>query len=95
MPMQMSKIVECNAEECAYNNTGKCHAMAITVGSAEPSCDTFFAGNRKGGVPDMIGGVGACRMEDCKFNQSLECSLSGVNIKAHADHADCLTYKAK
>ena len=41
----------------------------------------------------MIGGVGACKMEDCMFNQSLECAVKAISVKAHAHHADCATYK--
>ncbi len=67
--------------------------MAITVGSAgHPMCDTFIKASQKGGVMDMKGGVGACREADCKFNQALECSASGIHVGLHADHADCSTF---
>jgi hypothetical protein len=32
---------------------------------------------------------------DCRFNQSLECAASGIEIGAHVRHADCLTFKPR
>lgn len=93
--MDMPKIINCSEMDCAYNQNQKCHAIAITVGSSEAMCDTFIAMSKKGGIPDMIGGVGACKMDDCAFNQSLECTATGINITPHAGHADCSTFKAR
>ncbi len=91
--MEMVKIIECSAVDCSYNKDQKCHAIAITVGGPEPTCDTFMTAKRKGGVVDMTGGVGACKVEDCAFNQSLECSAGGIDVGMHGGHPDCNTYR--
>ena len=44
---------------------------------------------------DPIGSVGACKVKDCKFNQSLECSAPKISVATHSDHADCMTYKLR
>lgn len=95
MAMQMPKILNCDVTECSYNKKSECHAIAITVGGLHPACDTFIAGKTKGGIPEMTGGVGACKMENCRFNNKLECSASGINVKHHSDHADCQTFSAR
>lgn len=67
--------------------------MAITVGdSRHAACDTFFKSKNKGGVSDITGGVGACKVESCKFNKMLECSATGINVSAHSGHGDCITF---
>jgi len=94
--MNMPKIVDCNAGECAYNKEGKCHAIGITVGgSEEPMCDTFWNNSRKGGALDMVGGVGACKVENCAYNQSFECGAKGISVQTHMSHADCATFKQR
>lgn len=69
--------------------------MAITIGSASPICDTFLRRAKKGGVQDMNGSVGACKIDSCKFNESLECMADGIHIGMHADHAECDTFAAR
>ncbi len=91
--MEMVKITQCDATECAYNFGQKCHAMAITVGSAiDRKCDTFCRSETKGGFPDVIGGVGACKVASCSHNQKLECSAPEIQIGYAADEIDCLTF---
>lgn len=95
MTMKMPKILSCEMEECSYNTNKECHALAITVGSSCPTCDTSYRASDKGGVADTIGSVGACREEDCKYNFSLECTASGIKVGMHSDHPDCLTYTSR
>jgi hypothetical protein len=93
--LSMPKVSSCNVKECAYLlNNQECHAGAITVGDTHPYCDTFFRYSKKGGA-DQIGSVGACKMNNCKFNQSLECTASGVDVRYHEDHADCKTFSPR
>jgi Domain of Unknown Function (DUF1540) len=92
MPFQMIKILDCDATECAYNSNRQCHTGAITVGSDHPQCDTFIKLSHKGGAGDVLGAVGACRVEACKYNQALECAAPGIHIHQHANHADCATF---
>jgi hypothetical protein len=71
-----------------------CHAMAITVGDGVcPTCDTFLDHSQKGGVMDMTGGVGACKVSECKFNDAFECSAPGIKVTPHGGHPDCSTYQ--
>lgn len=67
MAMTMPNVMDCNETDCAYNLKKKCHALAITVGGEEecPMCDTEIKAAKKGGVTDAIGGVGACKVDDC------------------------------
>jgi hypothetical protein len=95
MVTTMVKIMDCSVSDCAYNVNKQCHTMAITVGSECPMCDTYSSGKEKGGMMDMIGGVGACRKNDCVFNKSLECSANGIHVGKHGGHADCETYKER
>ncbi len=94
--MEMPKVSNCEVSECAYNRKGLCHALAITVGDpAAPHCDTFCGMITKGGDPNSIAGVGACKMTTCKFNDLLECQAPSVSVGYLDDDIDCLTYTAK
>lgn len=95
MATSMPKVIDCMMMDCSYNRNKECHAMAITVGGSHPLCDTFMKSSKKGGIEDMLGGVGACKEADCKYNQSLECSASGIHVGIHMDHADCSTFMTR
>lgn len=88
----MVKVKKCDVETCAYNKDKECHAMAITVGSSHPMCDTFTSSMNKGGV-DEQGSVGACRVSNCMYNKSLQCNAPGIDVGMHSGHADCNTFK--
>lgn len=91
--MTMPKILDCAASDCSYNRDKKCHTMAITIGNAEcPMCDTFLKSSKKGGAMDVMGSVGACKEEGCKFNRAFECSASGIHVGLHEGHAECMTF---
>ena len=90
--MKMPRIVDCNMSDCAYNSENMCHALAITVGANSPMCDTFLKLGTKGGAKEATGSVGACKVQNCKFNDSLECSAEGIHVGRHADHAECDTF---
>lgn len=94
--MEMPKVFECMMEDCAYNTQRQCHAMAITVGGGMcPLCDTAIKAVKKGGVMDMTGSVGACKVENCQFNGSLECQANGIRVTLHERHAECGTFKVR
>jgi hypothetical protein len=95
MPLQMVKVLDCEVTDCAYNTNKECHTAAITVGSDHPSCDTFVKMPRKAGAMDMTGGVGACRVDTCKYNDALECTAPGIHVRLHAGHADCATFSRR
>jgi hypothetical protein len=92
MATAMPKIKVCNVSDCAYNNKKICHAMAITVGDSHPTCDTYIHGSGKAGVSEITGSVGACKVDSCKFNRSLECSAPEIQVSVHKDHACCNTF---
>ncbi|MHC4252880.1 MAG: DUF1540 domain-containing protein [Planctomycetota bacterium] len=93
--MKMPKVLDCSMADCAYNKDKKCHAMAITVGSPCAMCDTYLRASQKGGVAGKSGGVGACKMEQCRANVDLECTADGIHVKPHGSHPDCASFKAR
>ncbi len=92
--MDMSRINECKVALCSYNEEKRCRAIAITVGnSSKALCDTFVNTVKKGGVKGLIGGVGACKSQNCKFNRELECcSDNGIEISTVGGHPHCTTF---
>jgi hypothetical protein len=92
-----SKVWFCNATDCSYNAREKCHAVAITIGNAEgtPYCDTRVHGKTKAGVEQAEGLVGACKVDDCIFNEALECVARGVRIKNLENNVECRTFRRR
>jgi hypothetical protein len=91
--MEMPKVSECRANECAYNKDGMCHALAITIGDGfRPQCDTFCLSPVEGGDPACTGCVGACKVADCVHNTSLECQAPDVCVGYNEGGVDCLTF---
>jgi hypothetical protein len=96
MRLDMPKILLCDATVCAFNKNEQCHAFAITVGDGVPAmCDTSIISDKEGGLAGIQGGVGACKVESCKFNKYFECSAPGIRVQLHTDHADCVTYSER
>lgn len=93
--MEMTKIVNCNANNCVYNKDNMCHTMAVNIGDDTPVCDTFMATNTKAGYDDIQGGVGSCKVSHCKFNSSLECTANNISMVSMSNHVDCATYTKK
>ncbi len=92
---EMSQILECDARDCLYNSDGECRTFAITIGTTEPCCDTFMSAQVKGGVPGTTGGVGACHIDSCLYNERFECTAQGIHVSMHGKHADCDTYQSR
>ncbi len=92
--MNLPIIMECDATECVYNNRLQCHAAAITVGNGvTPHCDTFFVASGKGGIQDVRGEVGACRVSGCRYNKAFECTAAdGIRVGHRGHEVDCLTF---
>lgn len=93
--MEMSRIKMCSVSSCSYNGKNMCHALGINVGDQEPICDTFMGGHVKCADNTISGGVGACKMESCKFNSCLECSAPGIEVVWENNMARCETFKQK
>lgn len=89
----MPRIQICDVTDCAYNNDKNCHAIAITVGNSQSArCDTFYRHN-KGGIKELNGGVGACKMDLCRFNTDLECFADqGIKVSYESGNAACATF---
>ncbi len=98
MPKEMPKVMDCDMAECAFNDDKMCHAMAINIAPSSPCplCGTFMTYGKKAGVMDMTGSVGACKVDNCRFNDSLECSAAeGIHVGRHENHPDCKTFAAR
>ena len=97
MGMKMPQVMQCSVSGCAYNSDEGCHAMAVTIGepAGEPTCDTFFAAIRHGGVMDTTAGVGACKSYDCRHNKNYECAAPNIRVGMRHDQPDCLTYETR
>lgn len=92
--MDISQIAKCDMSSCAYNTSGLCRTLAITVGP-HAECHTYNHGSSKGGFKETKGGIGACLASDCKFNDRLECAAPNVNVASHDRHADCETFQPR
>lgn len=93
---EMPIVEGCAAAACAYNAEGGCHARAITIGNGiHPDCDTFFAKKRNAIDTSIRAGVGACKVEDCRHNEGLECAAPAIRIADRSRMPDCATYEAR
>jgi len=94
--MQMAEIMTCSATDCAYNMEKQCHALAVTIGDVtSPRCDTEFMASMKGGKEDVTAGVGACKVMNCVYNDSLECAAGCIDLEMQDGHAQCCTFIEK
>ncbi|NLW32825.1 MAG: DUF1540 domain-containing protein [Fibrobacter sp.] len=93
MALEIPNIIDCNAKNCVYNKQNQCHAFAITVGDEEPRCDTYCSSQTKGGINEVTGKVGACKVCDCIHNKSFECTAQGIHITINHGTPDCSTYE--
>jgi hypothetical protein len=95
--MDMPRVERCQVTQCCYNVERMCHALAITIGGdgVHPECDTYCGYRTKGGDLATLAGVGACKVSECQFNQSLECTASGITVGPGQDEADCLTFRSR
>ncbi len=94
--IEMPLVAKCSASTCAYNASSNCHARAITIGdSTHPGCDTFLAGAHHTKQAKLIAGIGACKMEICKFNDDLECVAENIQVGMAGHNANCMTFAAR
>lgn len=91
--VEMPIISNCAVTDCAYNVTGSCGALAITVGDANnPRCDTYFAAVGHVSHTQIAAGVGACKVSACRHNHEFECTADIVKIGRPRGDAACLTF---
>jgi hypothetical protein len=86
-------ITECGVGECAYNIASKCMAAGVNIGGPHQECDTFVKADVKGGMPEPLAIVGACKVRQCGFNKNLMCVAKNIKVGAHDGHADCTTFR--
>lgn len=91
--VEMPLVSECMVAQCAYNVSNNCHARAITVGDGmHPGCDTFLQGSQHIRESGRIAGIGACKVDSCKFNDDLECVAESIRVGTVRNEANCITY---
>ena len=96
MPGQMTKILDCQATQCIYNRDKQCRTLAVNIGDDEPCCDTFMSSSsEKGGFQDVTAGVGSCKVQDCEYNKSFECTAVGIHVTMEQGNPDCSTYEPR
>lgn len=94
--LEMPIVSMCSASACAYNSNSNCHARAVTIGDlTRPGCDTFVGGAHHIRETKQIAGIGACKMENCKFNYDLECMAENVQIDMVSIEVNCTTFAAR
>ena len=88
----MPGVSECTIDECAYNISKSCHAMAITIGDGDRAmCDTFFKSMVRGGAKESAG-VGACKVVACRHNRDSARGATGIQVGNLKTHGNCLTF---
>ena len=96
MAIQTPKVLDCSVTECSYN-TNKVmprrghHCRRLHLRHVRYLLQVISERRRDG----LTGSVGACKENDCKFNNSLECSAPGIHVANHMGHADCATYSRR
>lgn len=95
--MKMPSVRECDATDCAYNDDRICHALAITIGGPTgiPYCDTYTSNMEKGGDADVSGGVGACKVSTCEYNERLVCTAENIDVGFKDNKVACLTFEPR
>ncbi|MBE0536302.1 MAG: DUF1540 domain-containing protein [Phycisphaerae bacterium] len=94
--MEVALVQKCDVTDCAYNIDRACHTPAITIGDeTQPRCDTFCNSASHGGDPQLTATVGACKVEKCTYNKSLECQASDISVGYKSDEPMCMTFKAR
>lgn len=94
MMRSMTKVVSCQAANCSFNGDEQCHALAINIGDDEPQCDTFIGTGPKCASFGTGGGVGACKVRTCQFNDCMMCSAPEIRVSWAAD-ARCDTFRPR
>jgi hypothetical protein len=92
--IEMPDVSACGVVRCAYNQSGTCHARAITVGDGvHPGCDTYTLSERHARSDAPIAGVGACKVAICRHNHELECEARSIEVEVDEDVATCVTFE--
>ncbi len=96
--MEMSKILFCDMESCAYNRQQKCHASSVKIGHphegcdlAHPMCDSYTKSSEKMPVSNRAV-IELCNEDCCSYNKMYQCTAAGISVAYHREHPDCRTF---
>jgi hypothetical protein len=93
--IDMPNVASCAVRQCAYNEEGRCHAKAITVGDgASPGCDTFLRSRRHLSLAPTAG-VGACKVDICQHNENLACRAESIRVDRRGGVPSCVTFEQR
>lgn len=92
MKTEMPDVLCCEAMSCIFNEDNLCSAGAINVAGPHPVCDIYLNSETKINTKNSSKVV-ACMVEDCQFNQCLECLAHGVDLAFENKLALCRTYR--
>ena len=87
------EVISCQVKGCSFNRDKACHALSISVGGPHQECDTFDTAENNGHHETGTTSVGVCNVPSCVYNKNNLCQSDGINLAAHENHADCMTYK--
>ncbi|HKL23022.1 MAG TPA: DUF1540 domain-containing protein [Tichowtungia sp.] len=92
--VKMTEVLNCSQQECAYNQSSKCHALGITVGGGgkEHLCDTLIVADEHTSREETSG-VGACKASGCVYNEDWECSADSIDVGIIGGQTECMTFK--
>lgn len=90
-----ANILDCQVKKCSYNYEGKCRTIGINIGGPEPLCDTFVDAGIKAGMLNTVAKVGACKVNSCLHNKSLECMADGIRVILQDNQPLCGVYEPR
>lgn len=91
--VEMPLVIRCEAKNCGFNVSEKCYAKAITIGdNSNPGCDTFMDTQIHAHESKRLAGVGACKVNSCKFNVDYECNSENIILGLTDGEIKCRTY---
>jgi hypothetical protein len=88
-----TKLTDCNAVACAYNHSGTCRAIAVTIETPVPQCGTFIHTGTKAGFPATNAIVGACKASSCLFNNGMECEAEEIQMMLRNNQPVCAAFQ--
>jgi hypothetical protein len=87
------EVKKCDVTDCFYNKDMQCNAHGITVGSADPFCETYLPSSQQRTSKRGDGEIGACHVSNCTYNDNMYCHACGdIDVGKEGDKAVCKTY---
>lgn len=92
---EMPKITKCDVVLCGYNKESQCNALAINVGGSGPICNAFLGSTVKCATNRASGGVSACKVKNCRFNDCFICAAPEIYVGLDKGQAECSTFQER